>query len=283
MTLVCPSCGSRLAEGYACGCPAATRLELWHGIPRLLFDRESSGEVSRKVLDRMAEVHWKQALAEIVPDDPLWRRLVRGVRGDFVYGMPWDEIDSVLEIGAGLGSLTSLLAERAGNVVAVEAAPEQALFQRIRALQDGFPNWHPVIAKEADLPFAPESFDLVAINGCFPEIGRGPGRSAQIQRRFLARIFRLLRPNGYLYIAAETHRGPRSIHGFRDLPRLAFGGGPGGSAKRTPSHYARWSRMRGSARSRPSGSTAVSIDRSPSIAWGKRGRGRRPCRLSIPP
>src|SRR5439155_5205385 len=164
-------------------------LEIWKGMPRLLFAQKYWGECSAKkmvdILSHMDEMPWKQALEEVVPNESVQRHLCNAIATEFVYSMPWDEIDTVLDIGAGMGFMTALLAARAKHVIALEAVPERALFQRKRAAQDGFPNWHPIIASATALPFPPESFDLITLNGVFEYIGLwGEGDPRELQERF---------------------------------------------------------------------------------------------------
>ncbi len=207
--LVCPSCGAPLAADKACPCPSATRLEMWNGIPRLLFGQryggECSAEMMAEILRRMDSAPWRQVLDAVVPNDPVHAILTSLIGPDFVYAMPWDDIKTVLDVGSGMGLMTALLAERAKTVISLEGVPERALFQRKRAVQDGFTNWHPIIAAPTALPFAPETFDLITLNGVFAHLGIwGEGDPEQVQRRFLESALRLLKPNGYLYAGIET-------------------------------------------------------------------------------
>jgi SAM-dependent methyltransferase len=118
--------------------------------------------------------------------------------------MPWDELESVLDVGSGMGAMAALLAAQGKTVIAVEAIPERALFQRKRAAQDGLPNWHPIIAGATSLPFPPQTFDLIAVHGAFGPAGlRGEGDPERTQRRLLNDLFRLLKPNGYIYADIE--------------------------------------------------------------------------------
>lgn len=133
---------------------------------------------------------WRRAVREAAPDEAVRGRFAGSIGADFVYGMPWDEMETVLDVGSGVGFMTALLAERATTVVGLEPTPENALFQSKRAAQDGFSNWHPVIAGAGALPFAPETFDLIALNGAAGEDGK----------RLVERLFRLLKPDGYIYV-----------------------------------------------------------------------------------
>lgn len=225
--LVCPSCGQPLALDVICSCAAKTQLELWYGIPRLLFGQSYWGECSAgkmaAILARMDDVPWKQALEEVAADEAVHHHLCSDIGPDFVHSLPWNEIDTVLDVGSGMGFLTALLADRARQVIALEAVPERALFQRKRAAQDGFANWQPIIASATALPFPAETFDLITLNGVFEYIGLwGAGDPRQVQQSFLDQVCRLLRPNGFLYVGIETRFGLGNFLGELDHSGLAF-------------------------------------------------------------
>ncbi len=207
--LACPSCGAPLAPDAACGCPAATRMEMWNGMPRLLFGQAYRGEYSSGtmslIVDRMDSIPWRRALEESGVERTDHELLTGSIGPDFIYGLPWDEIETALDVGSGMGHMAALLAERAKTVVALEPVPERALFQRKRAAQDGLSNWHPIIAGDAALPFAPGTFDLITLNGaCGPAGALVGGDPETRQRRFLDDAFRLLKPGGYLYVGAAN-------------------------------------------------------------------------------
>lgn len=224
--LVCPACAQALDDEDRCGCEQ-TRLQWWHGLPRTLFGQDYWGETSQAkmqcVLSMLESTPWREALRNVAGDEAVYRHLTEEIGTDFVYSMPWDRIQSVLEIGSGMGFMTATLAKSAESVVAVEAVPERALFLSQRAKQDGLDNIHPIIASGTALPFAPESFDLVAMNGVFEYIGLwGQGDPQQLQQRFIENVFRLLKPGGYFYIGIETRFGLANWLGARDHSGLRF-------------------------------------------------------------
>jgi SAM-dependent methyltransferase len=225
--LVCPGCGAPLQPKGSCPCPAGTRLETWHGLPRTLFGQSYWGEFPRdtlaEVLALMEAMPWRDALRRAAGDEAVYRHLTSGVGADFLYGMPWERIETVLDIGAGMGFTTAPMAAFARRIVALEAVPERALFLARRARQDRLNNVFPLIANGAALPFAPESFDLVTLNGVFEYIGLwGEGDPHQLQQEFLARVHRILRPGGFLYVGIETRYGFNNWLGQRDHSGLRF-------------------------------------------------------------
>ena len=110
------------------------------------------------------------------------------IGSDFVYGMPWDEIDTVLALGPGMGAMTALLAERGKTLVALESLPKAG----------------------AALPYAPATFDLITLNGMF-------------EPRFLAEAIRLLKPGGYLYAARGARFALEGLRYKKMLVRAGFG------------------------------------------------------------
>jgi SAM-dependent methyltransferase len=176
-----------------------------------------------EILRRMDAKPWRRALEEVVADEDVQRRLTGFIGPDFVYGLPWDEIKTVLDVGSSMGAMAALLAERAKVVVALEPVPERALFQRKRAAQDGFSNWHPLIAGGTAPPFPPETFDLITLNGSFERLGLwSEGDPEELQRRLLSNAFRLLKPGGFLCVGAGNRLALSAILGTRDrsgLPR----------------------------------------------------------------
>src|SRR5687767_4551413 len=119
--LRCPRCAQPYGDERSCAC--GERVELWHGLPRTLFGQSYSGEMPpdrmHRVLDRLESTHSKDALLADAPDEPVTRRLLQYIGADFVYGMPWDRIHTVLEVGAGMGFMTTTLARFAREVVAL--------------------------------------------------------------------------------------------------------------------------------------------------------------------
>jgi SAM-dependent methyltransferase/thiamine kinase-like enzyme len=224
--LTCPECARPFADEVRCIC-TTQRLEWWHGLPRTLFGQAYWGETSREnmhqLLDLLDTTPWRDALRRVAGNEPVYRHLMEEIGTDFVYSMPWDKIRTVLEIGSGMGFMTAPLAKFAAKVVAVEAVPERALFLAQRARQDGLDNIYPVIASGTALPFAPEAFDLVAMNGVFEYIGLwGEGNPQQLQQQFLEKVHRLLKPGGYFYIGIETRFGLGNWLGARDHSGMRF-------------------------------------------------------------
>lgn len=113
---------------------------------------------------------------------------------------------AVLDLGAGMGRSAIPLAFAAGKVVAVDGSFLRMKFLKLRAEHEGLSNIEPYVGDVFDLPFAPESFDLIAMNGVLEWVGmtdrfQNP-REAQLEALRICR--RLLKPGGTLYVGIEN-------------------------------------------------------------------------------
>jgi SAM-dependent methyltransferase len=149
-------------------------MSLYSGMPRFLSGQrywgETSSEKMRGLLQEARNGDWRAALQRCLGDEPISKHLLSPIRADFLHAMPWDRINNVLDIGAGMGFMSCDMALYADSVVSLEAVPERAEFIRIRATQDKL-NVHPIIASATALPFPAESFDLITLNGVFEYVG----------------------------------------------------------------------------------------------------------------
>lgn len=195
-------------------------------MPRFLFGQRYWGEMSsvkmRELLVLAQQLPWRESLRRLLPNESVTQHLLSPIRADFLHAMPWPLIRDVLDVGAGMGFMACDMARYASTVVALEAVPERAEFIQIRARQDGLQVF-PVIGSAMDIPFGPESFDLITLNGVFEYIGLwGDGDPSVVQEKFLRSVLRLLRPGGYLYIGIEARISLSILLGARDHSGLAF-------------------------------------------------------------
>jgi SAM-dependent methyltransferase/aminoglycoside phosphotransferase (APT) family kinase protein len=226
VALRCPKCGNDVSEGSICAATGEPCMTDHEGIPRFLFGQKYWGEIGsetmRQLLQEAAGSHWRTALLKCVPDEPVTAHLLAPIRADFLHAMPWNRIRNVLDIGAGMGFMSCDLALYADSVVSLEAVPERAEFIRTRARQDRL-NVFPVIASAMELPFPPESFDLITLNGVLEYFGLwGEGDPKQLQEEFLRKSLTLLRPGGYLYVGVETRYAATALLGGRDHSGLPY-------------------------------------------------------------
>ncbi len=123
----------------------------------------------------------------------------------------------VLDLGAGTGTTSHALARHCREVVALEPVLERVQFMKQRFAQEKLSNIKLVRSSLWNLPFAPESFDLVAMNGVLEWVAEGgTGDPEQEQERALRNAFRLLRPGGHLYVGIENRICPGYFVGYPD-------------------------------------------------------------------
>ena len=226
VTLICPRCGGTATRGSICAVTGAPCVKSHEGIPRLLFGQKYWGEIGSEKMHRLLEEarrsHWRAALEKCAADEPVTEHLLTPIRADFLHAMPWNRIRVALDIGAGMGFMSCDMALYAEAVVSLEAVPERAEFIGIRALQDRL-NVFPIIASAMAMPFPPESFDLITLNGVLEYAGLwGEGDPKKLQEELLRNCRKLLRPGGYLYVGIETRFGAGALLGNRDHSGVAF-------------------------------------------------------------
>ena len=114
----------------------------------------------------------------------------------------------VLELGAGTGRVTGLLAPRVRSIRAYDASTHmlEAAHERLRL--SGLTNWELEVADHLSFP-APESSADLAISGwslCYAAIGQGDSWRDSLGQ-VLARVQRALRPGGVLIIIESLGTG----------------------------------------------------------------------------
>jgi SAM-dependent methyltransferase len=224
--LICPVCGQPVRPRQLCAVTQRPCVHFKAGIPRLYFDanRLSEGKQNdlQALVDRAAKTHWREALQECRGHEALTTPSLRFVRADFLHVLPWQGIDDVLDVGAGVGLVSCDAALYAKRVIALEPVQEYAEFLSIRARQEQLPVF-PIVASPMEIPFEPASFDLITLNGTFEDLGSwASGDPEDLQRAFLARAFELLRPGGLLYIGTETRFSLPLLRGKREHSRSSI-------------------------------------------------------------
>lgn len=182
------------------------------GIVRFVDNPYYWGEVPEPLMEEIntfSEEHgWRLALEKYVKAKfpNIYRYVTDAGRADFAYYVPLDKKSVVLDIGSGWGTLSCLLALRAGEVYSVESVPQRIEFLKIRSKQDDLKNVVPLQASFLELPFLEDSLDFVILNGVLEWVGIADySESAEkLQLRVLEKIFSILKPGGYLYIGIEN-------------------------------------------------------------------------------
>jgi len=119
----------------------------------------------------------------------------------------------VLDLGCGSGLISFALSSRYGSVFAVDQEADNLEITSQGLAARSITNVHPVRVTGFQLPFPDGFFDGLVLNGVLEWVGvnnRGES-AAELQKRFLAEVRRVLRPGGVFYIAIENRSAPRNL------------------------------------------------------------------------
>jgi len=197
------------------------RFIISRGIPQFLRyvpveDAESAARLAR--LNQLAEEEgWRVALEKTWPD--VVRYVTDERRARYISLLPLTADSRVLEIGAGLGQHTCILARRARSVHALEVVPAQVAFAARRCRQMGLHNVSVACGgDDCALPYTGNYFDAVVANLVLEWCGSRAGRARPLdgQMRLLAEAYRVLRPGGVFYVATKNRYALRYLLGGRD-------------------------------------------------------------------
>jgi SAM-dependent methyltransferase len=229
----CRHCQGRLVSGdfgLVCGW-CGGKWPIVKGIPRFNRDIPYWGEIPQSAMLKCLQVaetsDWRSAVREIC--SPISPSLVSYItdsrRVNWFYLLP-RSVRTVLDLGAGWGTISANLAPHVERVVALEGVTERIEFVALRCRQDALRN---VIAIQSDfrsVPIVSSSFDLIVANGVLEWVGlaNGPTDPRELQKRFLRQMWRLLRPGGSLYIGIENRLGYNNFLGAKDHSGLPFTG-----------------------------------------------------------
>lgn len=230
-TLACPDCYYPLTreQGIHCTVCGSSWSEVG-GVPRFASSDCDWGEIPEAEMIQVNElaqkIGWRKAIDETVkgPYPQVHDDMTDKARADFRFVLPLQPRSKVLDVGAGFGTISFGLQPHCGWVTAVEPIAERAKFIEIRRSQERLQNMEVAIADGLDLPFSPETFDFIVVNGCLGRVGLAdPTMNPRVlQRKFLARLHRLLRPGGAVYIGIENRFGYDRFLGAQDHSGLKY-------------------------------------------------------------
>ena len=227
----CPACGEPLAPappGLGCARCGATYPRR-DGVLELSKESPYWGEIPRSDMEwLLAEVErgrpWRDAVAHAE------RASVRGKasfildarRANWILDLPIGHAPEILDIGAGLGSVTAALAPFARRVIALEPVALRARFIARRCAEDGLANVTVAQGSALRLPIAPASIDVAVLSGVLEWVGKGTRHPGETQLAVLKAIRRVLKPGGALVIGIENRIGIWFFFGRQDHSYLPF-------------------------------------------------------------
>lgn len=159
-------------------------------------------------------------------------------RGNLLRHLNFNGLD-VLELGAGMGGVSRVLAESARRLVSVEGTAQriEALRQRLRDLK----NWEALVGNVQDLKLD-DKFDVVVVVGVleYSELFVESQDGKTPFDVFLAKAVSFLRPEGVLVLAIENKMGLKYFSGnVEDHTNRPFDGICGYSGAKTPRTFSK--------------------------------------------
>ena len=207
--------------------------------------RSSDGLSSAEIADlnrRPAATPWRSALEQSAS------ARVRGAaawlgnldRANWYMLLPTPAEATVLEVGAGLGTVTHALALAYRRVLALEPTAERVRFMQRRFAEERLANVDVIQGSLVDLPLRRESVDLAVLNGVLgwaefgesASFGESKRRAWAARRRMLESVRTVTKPGGLVYLGVGnrwslgdrggTQRGVwASLRAYRSLLEAA--------------------------------------------------------------
>ncbi|CAH1212682.1 2-methoxy-6-polyprenyl-1,4-benzoquinol methylase, mitochondrial [Paenibacillus plantiphilus] len=114
----------------------------------------------------------------------------------------------IVDIGAGTGRLTTVLAPKAGSIIALDASASMLAVTADRLRQAGLANWQTAVADHRKLPLADGSADLIVAGWSICYLGSTNVPDWQTNIRTVMReLTRILRPGGTIIIIETLGTG----------------------------------------------------------------------------
>ncbi len=228
---ICPDCNCQLLlETTAWRCDScARRFPTRNGVTHFIDTDGYWGEIPeadmRALLKEMDGAHWREAL-ERAPNPAVGAKLpfiTDMRRANWVLDTPLGRHSRVLDVGAGMGSISAALAQYVGEVVALESVALRAEFCARRFAQDGLDHIAVARADALRLPLPAASFDGIVLNGVLEWLGKGQGPGTRdVQLRALRHLRERLRPGGVLMVAIENRCAVGYFRGRVDHSYLKY-------------------------------------------------------------
>lgn len=169
-------------------------------------DKYSDGGIEDEMLE-LAKSHDESEFDRMIAEKESWPILYHfsHVRRNILDWLPMTGEEHVLEIGAGPGAITGVLAEKAKDVTCIDLSRKRSLINAYRNRRHG--NIRILVGNFQDIAESlEEKFDLITLIGVF-EYAQFSIQSKQPFVDYLLAIKRLLAPGGRLVIAIENRLG----------------------------------------------------------------------------
>lgn len=223
---ICVVCNNELAEmGVTFVCQECGRTwPIVDGVPHFVDRDLYWGEISQgemqKINKELRTRHWREVLTNSpVKEVQTASTMIRNIdRANWHLLLSLSRDSTILDVGAGMGTISHALAMHYRQIIALEPVLERIEFMRYRFQQENLKNVQIVRASALNIPLPQESVDLVILNGVLEWVPLSdPSSPPQtVQEKLLENILTLLKPGGFLYIGIENRLTPSYFLGAND-------------------------------------------------------------------
>lgn len=225
--LVCPVCKSELIHrGDTIHCLHCNKD--WsekEGIPDFRLRKDKywgwyPQDKMEQLIKRYKETGMQASLKEffLKPDPSSYDYMLDEKRANWHMVIPLKEDARILDAGCGWGTLSFALSRVYKEVVAFDVSVPLLEFVNLRRQDESISNLTPLCGQINYLPFPDNYFDLVVLNGVLewaPLIESEKDPKA-VQAELLKEVYRVLKKDGFLYLAIENRWSIINFLGFRD-------------------------------------------------------------------
>lgn len=175
-------------------------------------DKYSDGGIEEEILTIVTS---HSDYSEILLEDNRWEILyhLSPIRRNLLEWMDFSQYNTALEVGGGCGAITGLLCENVSKVTSVELSLRRAKI--IDARHSAFNNLDVIVGDVLEIPFQPNSFDLITLIGVL-EYSGAFSKEADPYNKILSHLYNLLSPGGTLLVAIENKFGLKYWAGARE-------------------------------------------------------------------
>lgn len=167
-------------------------------------DMYSDGDIENVVLEIVSD-NDPEDYDQAVLDKFSWETYyhLTGIRKNILNWYPFDEDSEVLEIGCGMGAITSVLCDRCREVTSVELSLRRATSTLVRCRDRE--NLNIIVGNLNDIKFE-KKYDYITVIGVLEYQGKYTD-GENPYRDFIVKLKQLLKPNGKMLIAIENQYG----------------------------------------------------------------------------
>ncbi len=176
-------------------------------------DLYSEGEIEDIIINLIAQ-NEPENYVDVIADNYSWSTYyhLTHIRKNILNWYPFDEQGDVLEIGCGMGAITSVLCDKCKSVTAVELSQKRAIGTLVRCREKD--NLEIIVGNLNDIEFE-KKFDYITLIGVLEYQGSYTDTDNPYLD-FLKKIKGLLKPDGKLLVAIENQYGLKYWCGARE-------------------------------------------------------------------